>query len=308
MRGIGNSRRWSSIGLVAIAFACGDPAPKGQSSAAVADDSRPVVPADSAVAAAPADAAAACEGQRGAALEEPLEIPSDLRFVARIDLRHTDLPAALEHLETWARDDADRSADRSADGAVEESSPPPIVAGLALSQVGFQVAHLRGVLGRVGMDPPEVLLLQGPGGDVVWIWRLPCDLDRLRSLLVAGFGLRMRTLVSGVIGEPVDAARFPFDLLVLPGDRLALVPAGKGRRVLRWLRGDAPQVPGLVAPKPAEERPQALLSGLEPAPVRLVIAGKVGGALALRPGLAAATTMLVRVDAEGLQISGSLPP
>lgn len=290
----GSSRTRSLLGLFACALACGDP-PSGE---------RPALPAEPLVSAAPADAATACEGQRGAALEEPLEIPSDLRLVARIDLSHTELPAALDHLERWARDDTDRSTNTISG----DRSPPPIVAGLALSQVEFQVAHLRNILAKVGMEPPEVLLLQEPGGNIVWIWHLPCDLDRLRSLLAAGFGLRMRTLVSGVIGEPVDATRFPFDLLLLPGDRLALVPAGKGRKTLRWLRGDALQVPGLVVPKPAEERPQALLSGLSPAPVRLVIAGKVGGALTLRPGSTAATTMLVRVGAEGLQISGSLPP
>ncbi|HFE45864.1 MAG TPA: hypothetical protein ENJ18_10310 [Nannocystis exedens] len=291
------------LGLLLTALACGDPAPKEESIRSGADP-KPASAVDS-IAPAPAeDAARACDGQRGAALEEPLELPGDLRFVARIDLRDADVPVALGHLESWARDDADRSATT----ATAERAAPPIVVGLALSQVGFQVTHLRGILGTVGMDPPEVLLLQGPDGDLVWIWRLPCDLDRLRTLLADGFGLRMRTLVSGVIGEPVDAARFPFDLLVLPGDRLALVPAGKGRRALRWLRGEAPRVPGLGAEEPVEEHPQALLSGLDPAPVRLVIAGRVGGALTLRPGSTVATTMLVRVDAAGLQISGSLPP
>jgi len=303
MRELGSSRTRPLLGLFVCALACGDPA-SSLGKAPPRTEERPASPAGSIASAAPADAATACEGQRGAALEEPLEFPSELRLVARIDLSHAELPAALEHLERWARDDADRSANTVS----EESPPPPIVAGLALSQVGFQVAHLRSILAEVGIEPPEVLLLQGPGGTIVWIWHLPCDLDRLRSLFAAGFGLRMRTLVSGVIGEPVDAARFPFDLLLLPGDRVALVPAGEGRKTLRWLRGDASQVPGLVTPKPAEERPQALLGSLDPAPVRLVIAGKVGGALTLRPGSTAATTMLVRVGADGLQISGSLPP
>ena len=305
-------------------------------------------------AAAPTDAADACAGQVGAPLEEPIELPDDLRIAARLDLRDGGLAAALEHLEVWARwdpsasgadgdepaaggsgstesagDGGERALARMAadaapptggqpgaegtepdDGAPSLASStvrPPTVAGLALSQLGFQVGHVRTILGGLGIDPPEILLLQGPDGELVWLWRLPCDHERLRALVTSAWGLQLRTLVAGALGETVDPQRFPFDLLFLPGDRLALVPAGGGLRILRWLTDGGPRVPALSAPQVDEEGPSELLGTLAPAAIRLVIADRVGGVLTLRPASKVTGSLRVRVSAAGLEISDSLP-
>ena len=290
--------------------------------------------------AAPTDAAGACDGDIGAALDEPLELPEDLRLAARIDLRDGDLAAALEHLEAWARSDAEAPAGIEASAERGDGSPrpaaaggqdapsgqaadapasgdepslasdavrPPTVAGLALSQVGFQVGHVRTLLGGLGIDPPEMLLLQGPDGELVWLWRLPCDHDRLRALVTSAWGLEIRTLVAGALGETLDPQRFPFDLLFLPGDRLALVPAGGGLRLLRWLTDGGPRVPALGAPQVEEEGPAELLGTLAPAAIRLVIADRVGGVLTLRPASRSSGALRVRASAAGLEISDSLP-
>ncbi len=184
---------------------------------------------------------------------------------------------------------------------------PPTVAGLALSQVGFQVGHVRTLLGGLGIDPPEMLLLQGPDGELAWLWRLPCDHDRLRALVTSAWGLEIRTLVAGALGESLDPQRFPFDLLFLPGDRLALVPAGGGLRLLRWLTDGGPRVPALGAPQAEEEGPAELLGTLAPAAIRLVIADRVGGVLTLRPASRSSGALRVRASAAGLEISDSLP-
>jgi len=284
----------------------------------------------------------------GAPLEEPLQLPEDLRIAARLDLRDGELAAALEHLEAWARADpsdtdgsaagaasgenADGGADgedlarQAADGAAPtgrsgaegtEPTPgaplaistvrPPTVAGLALSQIGLQVGHVRALLGELGIEPPELLLLQGPDGELVWLWRLPCDHERLRALVTSTWGVQIRTLVAGALGETSDPQRFPFDLLFLPGDRLALVPAGGGLRLLRWLTDGGARVPALGALQVEGEGPSELLGTLAPAALRLVIADRVGGVLTLRPASRAIGALRIRASAAGLEISDSLP-
>ncbi|MCA9660204.1 MAG: hypothetical protein KC486_17800, partial [Myxococcales bacterium] len=258
--------------------------------------------------------------------EDPLELPNDLRIAARIDLESADLEAALGHLERWAATpsvdvgDSDSESDGDEGGtdgptgaAADEPRagqgglpPPPLVAGLALSQVGFQVKHIRELLGGLGFAPPELLLLQDPEGAVVWMWRLPCDLADLQALVEGGWELRLRTLVRGAIAEPREPARFPFDLLLLPGDRLALVPAGQGLRLLRWLSGGAPR-PSL-GPEASGEPPSDALASLEAAAIRLVVELRVGGVFSLGSAGAQGERLLVRATADGLAFSGSLPP
>ncbi len=329
--------------LLALGGCKGEPAPT--TDAAPTEEGAPTLAPVEAPAGPPKDAASACKGQLGALLEEPIEVPEDLRIAARIDLRDGSLAAALGALEAWARSGPEGAAEEAVDGSdpgggldaagsasdVAEPAPrpgeasteepgagegasrsgagvrPPTVAGLALSQIGFQVAHIRRLLGELGIDPPEMLLLQGPDGELVWLWRLPCDHEQLRALVRSGWDLRIRTLVAGALGEPVDPKRFPFDLLFLPGDRLALVPAGDGLKLLRWLTGGGPRVPGLGAPQVEEEGPAELLATLAPAAIRMVLADRVGGALTLRPASKATGTLRIRAGAEGLEISDSLP-
>jgi hypothetical protein len=309
------------VALVAVVVAAACPKPEARVDAQTRGATVPAEAPPRARDEAPRDAAAACEGRRGAPLEEPLELPGDLRIAARIDLESADLEAALAHLERWAA--APGGADTDSDGVGEETGfgddapgagegglpPPPLVAGLALSQIGFQVRHIRDLLGTLGFAPPELLLLQDPEGAVVWLWRLPCDLPGLQALVEEGWGLRLRTLVSGAVAEPREPARFPFDLLLLPGDRLALVPAGQGLRLLRWLSGGSPR-PSL-APEAIAEPPSDALASLEAAAIRLVLELRVGGAFTLgsaAAGAQAGARLLVRATADGLAFSGSLPP
>jgi len=284
--------------VVAPLIACGGPAPSpGEGDPSPTKTGQKPAASDAVEATPPTDAAAVCEGNRGERFEDPIELPPRLRIVARMDLADTALSPALEHLERWAR----------GEGAQEGRPEPPIVAGLALSQAGFQVGHLRELLGSLGIAPPELMLFQGPDGEVLWLWRMPCDLEGLRPLVESGWNLRLRTLVRGAIGEPKDPERFPFDLLLLPGERLALVPAGTGHKLLRWLTDGGPQVPGL-GPSDDDADLAELLAQLDPAPIRLVVAGKVGASLTLRPGAEGSEPQRVRVTGEGLEISGSVAP
>ncbi|MCB9705604.1 MAG: hypothetical protein H6711_27310 [Myxococcales bacterium] len=277
---------------LALALACGVPAAGVDERASPAPSEEPPEPA-----ATPAlELAAACEGppQRIGGLEE---LPGDLRLAALIDAGAPDLDVSIARLEGWARGEG------GGDGVGEA----PIVAGLALSQLGLQLAMLRALLDPLDLRPPEILLLQGPGGETIWLWRQACDLERVRALYGERWGLRTRSLVGGVIGEAIDPTAFAFDLLLLPGDRQALVPAGRGLDLLRWLTAPRPAATGLGVSTEGEPA-GALLGALEAAPIRVLIGARAPRGQVLTPEGAAADPLLIRGLADRLEIGGSLPP
>lgn len=196
-------------------------------------------------------------------------VPRDARLALLVDLRAPDLDAAAARL------------------AREGPSRPgvPVVAGLGLAQLDLQLAAIRAHLRVARLDPDELLLLLDPSGAVVWILRVRCDLAALQAELARAWDVQPRTTARGPVAEP--RAGFPFDVVFLADDRVALAPAGAGGKLRGWL--DAPATPDPAgqasAPSPGE-----LLAAGSPAPIRAVFGGRgllVGDAAVAPPGLAA---------------------
>lgn len=213
-------------------------------------------------------AAPSCAG-RGDLLGDLSWIPRDARLALRVDLRASDLDAAAARL------------------AREGPSLPgvPVVAGLGLAQLDLQLAALRAQLRAARLDPGELLLLHDPAGAVLWVLRVRCDLGALQAELARAWDVQPRTTASGPVAEP--RAGFPFDVLFLPDDRVALAPAGAGGKLRRWL--EAPTPPSAPGGTPAPSPGEALAEA-SPAPIRAVFGGRgllVGDTAAAPPGLAA---------------------
>src|SRR5690606_37276843 len=107
------------------------------------------------------------------------------------------------------------------------------------------------------------------------------------------------------IAEPRDPAAFPFDLVLTAGDRMALLPAGRGVSLLRWLgRGGAPE-PLAAA---GDEAPAELLARTEAAAVRVVIADRSEHGVAVTPSGGAPIAGRLRVTDAAIEIDGSVRP
>lgn len=182
-------------------------------------------------------------------------LPRDARLAALFDLRDPGLDDAALRL---ARD-------------VAAIPGLPIVAGLGLGQLGVQLPLLRSQLRAAHLDPAELLLLHEPGGGVLWLLRARCDLPALQAELARAWGVQTRTSAAGPLAEPRGGS-FPFDVLFLSDDRIALAPAGAGGKLRRWL--EAPPAPDPFASSKPAETPGEALAALEAAPIRVVFGGR----------------------------------
>ncbi|MBK8266177.1 MAG: hypothetical protein IPK80_33220 [Nannocystis sp.] len=216
-----------------------------------------------------------CAGE--AVSPDPAGIPDNARLAVIVDLRDEELPAALERVEAWGQ---------APGGEV------PVVAGLALSQIGFQLRLVRDLLAAIGIAPRSLLIVQAPGGELVWSFHWVCDLDGLRALLGDRWGLRSRSSVLGMIAEAAAPGSFAYDVVVLPSDQIALTPTGTGARLLRWLAGAEPSIDG----RRAAGRFGEVLAEIPAAPVRAVLAWGGGS------GVVVAGGGILRIRADGAQI------
>jgi hypothetical protein len=183
-------------------------------------------------------------------------IPRDVRLAAILDLADPGVDASSVEL---AR-------------TVATTPGLPIVAGLGLGQLDIQLQLLRRQLTSAGLTPRELVLLHGPDGAVVWVLRVRCDLGVLQATLARAWHVQSRATATGPVAEPAPGAGFPHDIVFLADDRLALAPAGTGGKLRRWLEVPV-QVPALGPSRPAEP-PGEILAALDPAPIRVVLAGR----------------------------------
>jgi len=183
-------------------------------------------------------------------------IPRDARVAALFDLGDPAVDAAAAEL---AR-------------ASATTPGMPVVAALGLGFLGTQLQILRRQLTDAALTPRELLLLHDPTGAVVWVVRVRCDLPALQSALARSWGVTSRATAAGPIAEPDPARGFPHDIVFLADDRLALVPAGSGGKLRRWLEGQV-KPPELGAGR-RTETPGEALGRLDPAPIRVVLAGR----------------------------------
>lgn len=289
--GAARFRAWLGAGL--LAAACGPFAPAG-GDAGRRDDAPNEATAPTPDGAPPTPAPTIAEACRGAGLVGPeviADLPADVRLAVVVDLRAADLGPALDRVEAWAEGEGARI---------------PVVAQLALQQLGFQVRGIAGLLRARGLELDALALLIAPGGESIWLWQIACDAPPLGRALEAAWDLRIRALAAGgMIAEPRDPAAFPFDVLLAAGDRMALVPAGKGTALLRWLGRVAAPPLGASA---TDETPPEVLARLGPAAVRLVIADRSAQGIAVTPSGEAPIAGGLRVTGEVIEIDGSVPP
>lgn len=286
-------RGW--LGLVALAIAChpsaGPTPPKGDSEAAPATD-----PAHD-----PAPTEPAPCGAVGERFEDHAWAPSSATTVASVQVDAPDLSPALHVLAEHVR-------------APGHGLPIPL--SFSLGEWSWQVPVLVSALRQAGFRPAELVFVSDDAGDHAWLWRSTCDLEEAIERIETAWAVEARRTVEGVVATPrapaagSEAPAFPYDVLVLPGERMALVPAGRASAVLdRFGRpGPAMGLGGLPAASAGRR-----LDELLPAPVRLVVLGRA----LLDPAATVADheAQALRVTGEGVERrsperagGASLPP
>jgi hypothetical protein len=211
-------------------------------------------------------------------------IPADARLAASVRLDHEEIDQALSHL-----------------AELKAPHPLPIVVATTLSHLETQVDLLRRVLQGAGFDPAELLMLTTRDGDQAWLWRSTCDLDVASASVERAWNVHVRQTTGGLVGSPAAHApdAFAYDVLFLPGELLALVPAGNASRVRLWLGGLQARQP----PSGDSLTPGARLERMQPAAVVVVMTG--AGLLPSEVGPHACTPRQLRAAASGLEIDGT---
>jgi hypothetical protein len=188
----------------------------------------------------------------GEVLDGTAWVPGDARLALVIDLADPGLDAAVT---TAAAEAPERGL--------------PVVAGMALTQLGLQLTLIRSQLTRAGLAPRELALVHDRGGAPIWVLRARCDLRDLQAALARAWGVRGRAVAGGEVAEAIAGSGFPLDVVFLAEDRVALVPAGQAMAVRRWFEAPASPLPaGPSAPRPGE-----VLAEIPPAPIRGVLTG-----------------------------------
>jgi len=232
----------------------------------------------------PAPPSQALCGEPGLGFEEHAWAPADASAVASIRLDDPELSASLSALGEFTR-------------GTDHGLPIPLA--LSLGQWSWQVPLLVATLHDAGFEPAELTFVASDDAAHAWVVRSTCDLDEAIERMEDAWGVQTRRSVDGVVGTAPpptdDTPAFPYDVLLLPGDRLALVPAGRGLSALARFGRPAPtRGLGVTAPQTAGRR----VDVLPPAPVRLVVLGL--SLVAPTEGHTPGDARGLRVDAQGV--------
>lgn len=224
-------------------------------------------------------------GPVGERFDDHAWAPASATTIAAIALDAPELPAALQALAEHAR-------------APGHGLPIPL--SFSLGQWSWQVPVLVATLREAGFAPAELVFVSTDANDSAWVWHSSCDLDEAVARIEATWAVEARRTVEGVIATPRPPAgdgtpAFPYDVLILPGQRMAMAPAGRGGAVLGSFGRAAP--PGLSGAPPTTAGRR--LDALAPAPVRLVVLGRA----LLDPGAAAAdhAAQVLRITGDGVE-------
>jgi hypothetical protein len=228
-------------------------------------------------------------GPAGERFEDHGWVPAGAAAVASVEVDAPALPAALGALAEHVR-------------APGHGLPIPLA--FSLGQWSWQIPALVATLGQAGFHPAELVLVRDEV-DAAWVWRSTCDLDEAVARIEAAWSVRARRTVEGIIATPGPAAAagtpaFPYDVLLLPGERMAVVPAGRGSAVLGRLGRPAAVIGLSGAPVASAGR---RLDALAPAPVRLVVLGR--GLLDPAAATADHEALALRATADGVQGPGA---
>lgn len=251
---------------MAVALACSPGAPE-PAAKEMAPEAGPVEPR------------ATCDAA-GETLGGTAWVPADARLAVVVDLGAPELDPAVARL------------------AAIPGRGLPVVAGMALAQLGLQLTLVRAALARAELGPRELALVHDRSGAVIWVLRARCDLRDLQARIARAWGVRGRAVAGGEVAEAAPGGGFPHDVVFLAEDRVALVPAGQAMAMRRWL--EAPPAP--MPSGPSTPRPGEALAEIPPAPIRGVLRGT--SLLDGDPAVAPPVVRTVRVTADALEIDG----
>ena len=249
-----------SVGVLALACLVGCPRPGP-------GPDNPETPTSE----ASSDTSEANEGEGGEGREgrqAELECGVDTRFED-----YTWIPSDTRLATAVERDPPEALADALAQLRLLVDDPQhrlPIFAALDYRNLELQLGSLDRLLVGLDFAPSEVVELQSPKGDFVWLWPTDCPRELLAARVLERHGLMLRVdldhpKLRRAAGSPET---LPFDLLVLGERRMAMTLAGRGAAIGAWLDG-AGVGAGDDAPAPGER-----LAEIAPAPIRSVLAGE----------------------------------
>ncbi|GEM_PF-3939128 len=211
--------------------------------------------------------------------------PVDTKVLVHVDLRDDTLAHALTRSSTL-------------DSGV---APVPILVAAIVAELHWELRTIRFILANAGFYPNKIVRLTALDGTTVWLWHGECDFPVARHAIETAWHLDMIETSAGWRGHnSATKHAFPYDALVLPGGRFALVPAGTAARMHGWL---------MAAPPPAPSRPPAELLGLVPAaPIRAVWSGDalLGSHVADDQVRVEPVSRWLRVTPSDIEIGGTL--
>lgn len=223
-------------------------------------------------------------GSEGLAVGTLDWLPASTRAAIVVELHAADLQPALQRLGAHARG---------------TGHGLPIDLAFSLGQWGWQIPALKATLARAGLHPASLAFVRSDepvGGFVI---SHDCDVDELKERTAHAWGIEWRGLVEGAIGRaPAGASSFAWDVVLLPGQRLLLVEAGRGDA---WARALARRPAGTEA---GGERLGDALARVEAAPVRGVVTGH---ALVDPSAGEAVSGQTLRATTDTVEVGGSLP-
>jgi hypothetical protein len=282
---------WLGLGWLGLAMAChprsGATPPGGDASDPPGSETTPPTDRD------PAPAEPTPCGAVGERFEDHAWAPSSATTVASVQVDSPELTPALRALAEHVR-------------APGHGLPIPL--SFSLGEWSWQVPVLVSTLRQAGFRPAELAFVSDDAADHAWLWRSTCDLEEAIERIETAWAVDARRTVEGVIATPrapaagSDALAFPYDVLVLPGERMALVPAGRASAVLDHFGRPGPSMGlgGLPAASAGRR-----LDELLPAPVRLVVLGRA----LLDPAATVADheAQALRVTGEGVEGRSTIP-
>lgn len=202
-------------------------------------------------------------GTPGLTIEEHGWVLHRAPAVVSVDLTAPELDEALRQLGEFSR---------------QPGHGLPIPLAFSLGQWSWQIPALRATLQRAGFDPASLVFVAGERSAHAWVWRSDCDLDEAIERIEAAWDVTARRTVDAVVATPnaptesepePEKVTFPYDVLLLPADRIALVPAGMADSIRRsWSEAPRADAPG-AAPKIGDR-----LDTVAPAAIRLVVSNE----------------------------------
>ncbi len=295
MAGAGRARLWIAAALVGLGCALVACDGRGTNPPSDATDTGTAPAGTPVETEQPAGTEGGC-GPRSERFANLDWVPRDARFVALLDLDASPEARAAAHRALSALDE-------------DPALGLPVFVGFGLGGLSLGSTTVASLLAQVELSPSDLVKVTSPRGVPLWVLPSSCDLGELGERVGEAWQMRVRETADGRVGTAPGGGPIPFDLVVLPGDKLALTPRGKHLDARDWLgrRTVGTEALGANARDAAERPIGPTVAELEAAPVRAAFQGRS----LIDPDSAVVDTdpsrpRTLRADAEHVWIDGSL--